>query len=345
MFDHSERAASLASLFAAVSLLAACGGGGGDAPAPAPSSNNPPAPTPAPTPPAPAPAPGPAPAPAPSPAPAPAPAPAPGPAPAPAPGPVPLPPPPPPPTPAPAPVSEEPPSNATPEAGSTTATGNGVEGLWVARAGSTPGMAFIDAAGNYLGFESTSHLLDGVWELSGTQWAFTASSFFFNSGSGIPIATGLAGSGTVTPRSGFEGTYGAISPSLPLAHDYAAANALAVGQADAAGTWTATTLSVVITASGDMTGRMTSVSAGDCSLAGTVLQASPGTAKNLYAVTVTPSNGPSGTCDLKNGQTYQGHAAITFTNTGTAGAPFYVRSMTFIVRKDGSWFAAELPKS
>src|SRR5256885_723474 len=123
----------LAGLFAAVALLAACGGGGGGASADAPSTAGPssaPPSSPA-TPPSPSP-PGPSPSPA-TPA---------------------------PPAPSPPAAGETLPSNDAPQAGSTTAVGNGVEGVWVVADDSFSGFAVIDAAGNYLSFDPAGILLD-----------------------------------------------------------------------------------------------------------------------------------------------------------------------------------------
>jgi hypothetical protein len=211
-------------------------------------------------------------------------------------------------------------------------------------------MAFIDTAGRYLGFESTYQLLDGGWQLNGDQWSFTTSnpvSIISITDGAVPIASGLPGSGTVNPRVRFEGMFGFNTTlTTAFAHDYAIANSLAVSQADLAGTWAATNrLSVSIDGTGAMTGRLTGAVEGDCALAGSVLQAATGTAKNMFTVSLAPSTGMTGACNLKTGQVYEGFAAITFTDIGPSGAPFHVRSLTFIVRKDSSWFAGELPRS
>jgi hypothetical protein len=78
-----------------------------------------------------------------------------------------------------------------------------------------------------------------------------------------------------------------------------------------------------------------------------VLQATSGSAKNLYAVTLTPSADTGGTCQLGIGKAYTGYAAITFADVGTVSSPRHVRSLTWIVRATApaSWLAAELIKS
>ena len=99
-----------------------------------------------------------------------------------------------------------------------------------------------------------------------------------------------------------------------------------------------------VSATGVVSGRWTSPSVGDCTLTGTAVQATPASAKNLFAMSLTAAAGPSAACTLSS-TAYAGFAAITFTNIGSVTAPTYVRSVTFLVRNNASWFSGELPKS
>lgn len=225
--------------------------------------------------------------------------------------------------------------------------GNGVEGLWINAAGANAGLAFIDSAGKYLGFEQTWLLLDGAWTLQGTNWQFDATSKMANTSGGVPLVSGLVGSGTYTAKSLFQGNYGFSSPSQSIANNYANANALAVSASDVAGTWSSSAgLSLTVTSAGALTGRYLNAQAGDCALQGTLTQAGAGTAKNLFTVSFVPSNNGAAACNLRmrTASTYEGFASITFTNTGTQAVPVYVRSITLLAREDVSWLAGELVK-
>ncbi|WP_334188205.1 DUF4214 domain-containing protein [Noviherbaspirillum sp.] len=253
-------------------------------------------------------------------------------------------------TPAPPPLGESPPANSAPKAGSTAGTGSVMEGLWVntqSAPGAPPGMAFIDGSGNYLGFQGTDVLLTGGWTLSGSDWSFTSASRYYVTSGSVPFAMGLGGSGTVTPRERINGVYGAVisagsTPDKPITQLYSNANALAVTQADMAGTWSTSGKSIVVGADGTMTGRFTGAGFGDCMLQGTLTQAAPGTSKNLFVMSVSPSAGPQGACNLDPGWTYTGYAAITLTNVSSAPRPYFKRSVTFAVEKFARWFAGEL---
>ncbi|HEV2612061.1 MAG TPA: DUF4214 domain-containing protein [Noviherbaspirillum sp.] len=256
-------------------------------------------------------------------------------------------------TPAPPPLGETPPSNSAPQPGSTAATGSIIEGLWTTGSGEPgvpAGMAFIDNAGNYLGFQDIDVLLTGAWTLSASNWSFTASSRYNMTSGSVPFVMGLGGSGTVTPRSRFDGVYGAIissgsEPNKPITQSYSNANALAVTQADMTGTWATTEKSIVVSPEGTLTGRFTGNGFGDCVLQGSIIQAAPGTSKNMFTISVTPSSGPQGPCNLNPEWTYTGYAALTFTNVSAAPRPYYKRSVTFVVEKFSRWFAGELVKS
>ncbi|MCR6474702.1 hypothetical protein NU688_00930 [Variovorax sp. ZS18.2.2] len=258
----------------------------------------------------------------------------------------------------------ETPANDKPDPGSTTAIGSGTEGLWYPSAGMRPGIAFIDAAGKYLAYEQSSpvdpdtgraarySLYGGAWAVSGSTWTFApGSNITFTGGSlPVPMNTVLFGSGTFTPARHFEGLTGAsTAPNTPIAYNYASANARAVSQADIAGSWFHDSLfSATIAPNGDFSGRVSTRDVGTCLLQGTAVQTYAGTAKNLYTVKLTPSVEPGRGCGLQTDWVYEGFASITTTAVGAASTnspPYwYVRSITLMVRKYGSWFAVEAIK-
>jgi hypothetical protein len=207
------------------------------------------------------------------------------------------------------------------------------------------GISFIDASNNYLGAQNGALLLYGKWQLSGASWQFDSTSLIANTSGGTPIVAGLAGSGTLNTRVSYSGTYGLISPTLPILDNYSNANALAVSQSDLAGRCASGGLAVDVNSAGVFTGRWTAVSVGDCVLNGTAALATPGSAKNLYAISLTATPASGASCTLSAAGTYAGFAAITFVNNGTPQSPNFVRAVTLLVRLNASFFAAELPRS
>ena len=213
------------------------------------------------------------------------------------------------------------------------------------------GVAFMDSTDKYLGFVpsnasgAASLVFDGAWDVSGSAWSFSGGSVAVNA----IVASGLYGSGTVTPKSQFSGGYAVPTPSsplTPLSMDYSSANALAVAPGDTTGTWTTTELTVSIDSSGLLAGALSGPTYGHCALSGTIAPKEPATAKNLYAMNIALAHSSPGSCSLETalGQ-YQGYGAITFTNVGAAGAPLFARSFTLLVRTSNHvWFAAELVK-
>jgi hypothetical protein len=217
----------------------------------------------------------------------------------------------------------------------------------VSPAGPTQGLAFIDQADNYLGFES-GLLFVGGWDVAGLNWSFSSSSVFYSGSGGVPITSGLYGSGSMMPNSQFQGTYALFSPSntpVSFSMDYSIANALAVAPGDLVGTWSSAQASIAIDAGGVVSGSASGPGFNACALSGSVTPQQPGTSKNIYAVSITLADVTPGSCfmDTTRGP-YQGYGAITFANTGTSGAPFFVRTFTLLARENGFWFAMELAK-
>lgn len=204
----------------------------------------------------------------------------------------------------------------------------------MAPAGVMGGLAFIDSGNNYLGFDDAGRLLTGRWTLTGSSWAFDPSSSVIYISFNPAIVAGMEGSGTLNARVGFSGQYGPISPSLPIAYAYSNANALAVMQSDLAGNWSASEVAISIDATGALTGRYTSAAIGDCALAGSVPLATPSSSKNLFAVTVNASSFQGAACSLAGSGPFTGFASLTFLNIGSAGAPSYVRTLTFLIRRN-----------
>jgi hypothetical protein len=249
------------------------------------------------------------------------------------------------------------PSNTSPQAGSTSAVGNGREGLWISSGGATQGFAFVTPTDQYLSFIPPSAtgtgfgaLFDGAWDAAGSNWSFAAGSTFHAGTSSGPVWGGLYGSGTVTPLSQLQGEYRLLSPgATPTAFsmDYSVANALAVSAGDIVATWSNGGVTIGIDATGALSGSAQGGSVGSCAMSGSAAAHEPGTSKNFYTVSITLGDVTPNSCLLdKTHGAYQGYGAITLANTGTSESPFLVRSFTLLVRvsSGSSWFAMDVAR-
>lgn len=243
----------------------------------------------------------------------PAPAPTPSPAPTPTPAPI----------PEPAPVGELLPSLSAPQPGSTAMVGNGSEGLWIGFMNAT----LVDHNGKFANVKS-SGVLGGTFQFSGSTWKL---------GPGALYETGFAkpaaGSGTITLSQRFDGNF--VMPPNTITNElsgtYDPSNALAVDQAAIAGSWKQDGFAMQIDDAGNVTGTHTSGTR-VCDLQGMATLASPGSAKNLYTVTLIAqaSTQPETTgCALSTGIPHNGFAALRLM---PANGSIVVNSSTRYVR-------------
>ncbi|GGP20869.1 hypothetical protein [Silvimonas iriomotensis] len=243
------------------------------------------------------------------------------------------------PTPAPTPAPTPVPTIQNPQAGSTAAVGNGIEGYWTNSASvadpknASKNLVLIAPDGEMFGFSSATDTYNqGTLTFSGSTWA----------------ASGERAIGQTDGTFNDTGTFVAQSSftdptSADLTFDtYSIANALAVTQADATGTWGSLTNGVTVDASGNFSGSTTE--AGRCNVSGSLLQFQPSTKKNLFKVTFTATQ--SLNCTLPLGQQFSGLATIDLINTGSSAKPVYVRALqvlTSIPHVNFLWL--QLPKS
>jgi hypothetical protein len=248
----------------------------------------------------------------------------------------------------PAPVSETLPSLAAPQAGSIAAIGAAGEGLWISTA-ATKGLVFVDGEERHVGYQegragNVPITWSGTWQFTGSSWAFAAGGEYALE-QPVRFAFPLAGGGTFNARSSFGGAFGTGSSlNETMAYEYSVANALAVAPADLVGRWSSASQTLTIAADGTVTGMIAHASIGSCIVSGTVVPTSPGTAKNMFDMTLTGTALQNSYCDMegRNAQTFK--AAITFANTGQNGVPFYRRALTVFGVVIGGWSVGELLK-
>jgi hypothetical protein len=140
-----------------------------------------------------------------------------------------------------------------------------------------------------------------------------------------------------------DGTYATGGQSAeafgPL--NYSTANALAVDQASVQGKWANTGanggigVSLDVDAVGALTGSTSGSRIGTCSLTGQVVLGQPGTAKNLYTVTLQATNSANEgqpSCALQTGSPYMGPAAIVFVPAGQYASNGYFRALSLLIK-------------
>lgn len=217
---------------------------------------------------------------------------------------------------------EQLPSLTSPQAGSTAATGNGLEGIWTTPSGFTMTNGFIDPQGNVSSLNSVGGFgmseFFGVLAATTPNWTLTSGTAII---SNVHYPT-TAGSGTFAANQTFIGSYTENGSTTALSWIYDAANALAVTQSSVAGTWTESGSSLTIANDGTLTGNL-----GGCQVSGTLLLTTPSSSKNLYTLSVT---GTSTSCTLQSGTTYFGNAAIKF--LPISGSSLYTRSIFYLIK-------------
>ena len=213
------------------------------------------------------------------------------------------------------------PSLASPQAGSTAATGSGPEGIWTSASGIYQTIAFIDPSNNVSSLTAaSSFVVDefyGVVSPTATSWTLTSGLDFTTSSIVYPTTSG---SGTYVPKQSFTGSYTANNNTTNIGWTYNAANALSVNQQSVAGTWSQTGTSMTITSDGSLTGSLSG-----CNVSGSMLLATAGSNQNLYTLTMSAAAGTS--CAMPAGLVYTGTAAILFLPiTGSNG---YQRTIAY----------------
>ncbi len=188
------------------------------------------------------------------------------------------------PAPKPAPTGEPLPSLTSPQPGSTAEVGNGSEGIWSEAMGAT----FIDSAGRFIRAELVG-MVNGGFQFTGATWNFTPDTI-----SEFMFVKSVTGSGTIAQNSKLDGSYQVPGQETPktISATYDPANALAVDQASIQGKWKQGGLELSVDDQGNLSGTYTSGSK-ICALAGSAVLAEPGSAKNLYRVTLAASLRPS----------------------------------------------------
>jgi hypothetical protein len=213
---------------------------------------------------------------------------------------------------------------------------------------STSGYTFITPSGT-LFRKDLVQWIRGSISVSGTNWTFNSDT------SALFITTQpVTGSGTFTPQTSMDGTY-STNGGTPVAWGpltYSLANALAITPASLQGTWSASgmyAMSFDVDANGGFSGATSGAQLGVCQLSGSMVQVTPGSAKNMFTLTMTAVNAATGSdspCRLNTASSYAGLAAIVLTPAGRYQQNGYFRTIAFnAITGDGaSLFSGYLTK-
>jgi hypothetical protein len=218
------------------------------------------------------------------------------------------------------------PSLTSPQTGSTALTGTGPMGIWSTSSGIDKTVGFVDPQNN-ISYLSTvggigSGELFGVASATSSTWTLTSGVQYSYPLGSRNYYTVSSGSGTYTANQAFSGSYVENGTTQAIAWTYDPANALAVTQADVAGTWTESGTSLTIGSDGTLSGTLS-----NCAVTGTLMLTTAGSNQNLYTMNVT--SGTSGGSCAAAGVTLSGNAAIVF--LPISGSNLYQRSILFVI--------------
>lgn len=225
------------------------------------------------------------------------------------------------------------PSLASPQAGSTAALRNGNSGIYTQTSVFLK-EALIAADGTYVWINSTFSQL-GFGKIS-----FASDSFTVSSGDkwSLSFRDPLTGAGVFVPFT---------SVSLNAAPDtgvleYSRFNALAVEQAEMAGTWAGGDMSLIADANGQVSGTTTGAKYGGCSFTGSLKSAEAGSKKNLFKVALRYAD--SSACKMLTNKDYVGMAYVSFYAVSTNAAEGYKRQLSLALGNDSGWVSPEYLK-
>lgn len=229
---------------------------------------------------------------------------------------------------------------SAPDAGSTAASGLGLDGVW-RNSSDEPLVVTADNRLYLTSFSSASDNVRGAFNLSFAPGPNAVGSFTGTNTYGFTMATKqpLVVSGTFTPRL----TLGmSCYTDLSLFNqrcDYTSAydpsNALAVAPSDLQGRWASVNApDFSVNAAGTLAARTAGALYGECQLAGSLTQSQPGTLKNLFEVTLTAATVAGGTCNLSTTLPYTGQAYLRVVNVGSPALPYYKHSLQIFASQE-----------
>ncbi|MGJ7606507.1 hypothetical protein ACSFA7_19350 [Variovorax sp. LT1R20] len=228
------------------------------------------------------------------------------------------------------------PSLLAPQPGSTAAVGKIGEGLYEHYIGGLfrNGYGFVGSDGTVALRSSDFDAVFGSITMTTVNWTYNPDAHIvYASGFGPERVTG---SGTFTPNSSMQGNWEGAIPSI-----YSASNALAVSQSSVAGIWVGEDIyfsaSITVDEKGAFKGTTTGRSTAQCDISGAIEQFQPGTAKNMFKVSVRIPYSPY--CNL--GYAYTGLGGIY----QFADGRYTVRWLRLLVRGHGrEWFPLNLKR-
>lgn len=233
------------------------------------------------------------------------------------------------------------PSLLSPQPGSTADVGEIAEGIYesdIDRRFGT-GYTFIGPDGTIALPLGDTDAIFGSVAVTGANWTFSPNTRqAYASGFG---PASVKGSGTFSPKLSMQGKWGGATESVehgPLA--YSPANALAVSQSSVAGTWTSNSINYAASITVDRNGAFRGTTDGRytarCDISGSIEQFQPGTAKNMFKVSLWAPYSPY--CILASSYTGLGGIALV------ADGSYTIRRLRLLVGNGRFWLPLDLKK-
>lgn len=221
------------------------------------------------------------------------------------------------------------PSLLAPQAGSTAAVGNGLEGVYTDFFHDN---LLIAADGTYVRENFGGGTSFGVVTKTSDTWTVQSGKNADEFGKTSP----LVGSGTFTPFRKLTGTENKSS----INYDYISANALAIEQRELTGRWlTNGGFDITIDQAGNFSGTTAGTIYGACNVSGSVTTADAGSKKNIFKVKLTASGGSA--CLMDTVHAYSGLGNVGFYSATDIAANGYKRMLVMSMANDnGAWFTA-----
>lgn len=216
------------------------------------------------------------------------------------------------------------PSLSNPDAGSTAVAGGGLEGGWA----SSKAVVFVSPQGPFYSIAkefSPSAIQVYDWAkgtmsaTSATQWRIVDGAADRDSGYLPGTSYSQSALGSYAAKFSIGGFLGGVS----ISGAYSDENARAVDLGSLQGRWSYDGVTLVVNESGAVTGMTDHSTTGSCAIAGLFTEASPGTKKNMFHLTLEVTAKPSATqAACKYLGSHAGLVMVTRSNVGVSSSVY-----------------------
>ncbi len=251
----------------------------------------------------------------------------------------------------------------TPQAGSTTASAIGPEGIYISynnnTANSSGAIAFIDQSNN-INYNDFYGFLSGSLTINSTDstWTLNSSPTYYPSANNTTTtsSTAITANGSFVAQQSFMASVesfltvptvksdGTTTTSL-LYLAYSKDNGYAASQSSVAGSWLYNDgrkqFNLTIDNAGIITGTEVDNLGGVCNVSGSILQTESGSQHNMYSVSLSAADGlgvdgSAAFCNLSKVSPYKGLAALQFVKAGLNDSNGYLPLLVLLAQSTAS---------